>query len=160
MRAFPLIKKEVQRARLFIVGSGDLGPYQDILKEIGEADIEIENRWIADEEIGSYFARAHLAVCPYIEASQSGLIPLAYVFKVPVVATHVGGLKEQVEHGRTGLLVPPNDPLKFARACIEILKDSEKRKWMGEQGFNKAQREWNWDMITEKVLESLRKATH
>lgn len=158
LKAFSLIKKEIKEAKLLIVGEGDLNRYKTPLKEL--KDIKVENRWIKDEEIGGYFSGIDLLVCPYIEASQSGVIPIAYMFKIPVVATEVGGLEEQVNHGITGFLVSPNNPEELAKACINLLKDREKAKQMGENGFKKAFQEWNWETISEKVFQALKKTTN
>lgn len=45
----------------------------------------------------------------------------------PVVATSVGGLPEIVEDGRTGVLVPPRDPVALAEAIGELLLHPESR---------------------------------
>ncbi len=48
--------------------------------------------------------------------------------RIPLVGTSVGGLPEIVEHGRTGLLVPPRDPVALADALTGLLADSERRQ--------------------------------
>ncbi|MFZ9888374.1 MAG: glycosyltransferase, partial [Myxococcota bacterium] len=60
------------------------------------------------------FARADLVVLPYRSATGSGVIPLAYHYGKPVLATRTGGLVDVVEDGVTGFLVPPNDPAALA----------------------------------------------
>jgi glycosyltransferase involved in cell wall biosynthesis len=45
----------------------------------------------------------------------------------PLVATNVGGLAEVVEHGRTGILVPPRDPGALASAIADLLSDPDRR---------------------------------
>ena len=160
LEAFPLIKKQIPEVRLLIAGDGDIKPYEKTIEKLQKngGEIEIVNRWIKDEEIGDYFSRVQLVVCPYIEASQSGVIPIAYMFKLPVVASRVGGLEEQVSHGITGFLVASGEREELADACVEILKDENKRKKMGQAGYEFAKSEWNWQRVAEKILESLRKA--
>jgi glycosyltransferase involved in cell wall biosynthesis len=48
-----------------------------------------------------------------------------------VVATSVGGVPDVVEHGRTGLLVPPEDPAAVAEALIRLAADEDGRRVMG-----------------------------
>lgn len=156
LKAFPLIKKEIPNCRLLIVGKGNLKPYEKFLqKKI--SDIIIENKWIEEKELAKYFLQSDILVCPYLEASQSGVIPIAYAAKMPVVATRVGGLIEQVDNGITGFLVEPKDYLSLAQKIIFLLKNKKEMQLMGENGFLKAQKEWNWDIIAEKILDSLRK---
>ena len=57
----------------------------------------------------------------------------------PVVATRVGGLLEVIEEGATGKLVPPANPLALAGAVLEVLRDKEKARVMGEAGRLRAQ---------------------
>ncbi|MCB1030071.1 MAG: glycosyltransferase family 4 protein, partial [Acidimicrobiales bacterium] len=51
---------------------------------------------------------ASLALLPYRFASQSGVIPLCQALGVVPVVTNVGGLSEQVDHGRTGFIMSEN----------------------------------------------------
>jgi len=155
LRAFPLIKREIPNAQLWIVGSGNLKPYLKFLSKL--QGVKVENRWINDEEIADFFTKADLLVCPYEEASQSGVIPLAAAFKMPVIASRVNGLIEQIEDKTTGFLVQPKNIKELASYCILLLKNERKRKQMGENAFNKANREWNWEVVSEKVLESFKK---
>jgi glycosyltransferase involved in cell wall biosynthesis len=56
----------------------------------------------------------------------------------PVIASRLGGPLELVEEGRTGLLVPPNDPAALADALIALLKDPQRMMQMGEAGYQQA----------------------
>jgi glycosyltransferase involved in cell wall biosynthesis len=62
------------------------------------------DKWLSDEELFQVIFASDVVVFPYLEASQSGLIPICRALKVPVVVTPVGGLPEQVIHGVTGLV--------------------------------------------------------
>jgi glycosyltransferase involved in cell wall biosynthesis len=64
-----------------------------------------------------------------IEAMMSGL---------PVIATAVGGIPEQVVEGETGLLVPPGDPDTLARAVSRLLNDAGLRERTGAAGRRRA----------------------
>ena len=57
---------------------------------------------------------------------------------VPVVATAVGGLPDQIEHGRTGLLVPPDDAEALGAALVELLADPGRARVLGEAGRRRA----------------------
>lgn len=154
--AFSIVTRHVPNARLLIVGSGDMSPYEQRVN--GRSDIVVVNRWIPDEEVAAYFRQGDVVVIPCSSASQSGVIPVAYTCKLPVVATAVGGLSEQVESGRTGLLVPPGDPAALAEACITLLTNRSLAVAMGEAGYRLAQSRWGWAGIAEKVYASCRAA--
>lgn len=156
LEAFDIIKNEIPEARLLIVGSGMLDKYKEPLSKL--EDVHLVNRWISEQEIWEYFARSAFVVLPYVDASQSGIIPLAYSFKKPVVATNVGGLAEQVTNGVTGYLVPAKNAAALARACVELLKNPNKRIYMGEAGYKKSVTEWNWDNIGEKIYQCCKSA--
>lgn len=156
LRAFPKIKEQVPEARLIIAGNGELKPYAQLLK--GLSNIEVANRWIAEEEVAGFFERASLVVLPYTEATQSGVIPIAYSFGLPVIATKTGGLEEQVIHGKTGYLVPPSDLDALAEACVKLLENEPLAFKMGLAGYQLATKKWNWDIIAEKIFECCVKA--
>src|SRR5690606_16971449 len=79
------------------------------------------DRYIANDEVPALFRSSDLVVKPYIQATQSGVVPVAYQFGVPVIASRVGGLAEVIRDGETGYLVPPGDPDALADKILLYL---------------------------------------
>lgn len=153
--AEPLITKEFPDLKIVIAGKGSFKEYKKIKEK---SNFEIFNEFVPDEMVSELFQKAKVVVLPYIEASQSGVIPIAYAFKKPVVATSVGSIPEIVEEGVTGLIVPPKDHKALAYAVLKLLKDEELRKQMGENAFIKMKADLSWDKIAEKTIRVYKKA--
>jgi glycosyltransferase involved in cell wall biosynthesis len=143
-------------AHLLIVGEGDIRPYQLILQQI--PDIEVVNRWVAESEIPAFFQRATLVVLPYTSASQSGVLPVAANFGLPVIASRAGGIPEQILHGQTGLLTDPGSVAGLAQAIKQLLDDPILAQTLGENLRMEFQQHRNWAQITQKVYLACEKA--
>ncbi len=157
IRAEPMITKEVPDARIVIAGTGeDFGRYRAMM--VHPERFEVHNEFVSDGDRDDLFSRASVVVLPYVDASQSGVIPLAYTFSKPVVATTVGALPEAVEHGRTGYLVPPRDESALAEAVIRLLKDRELRLSMGAAGKRKIDTEASPETVARETLAVYRQA--
>ena len=83
--------------------------------------------------------------CPYValEAMASG---------TPIVATYAGGLPEIVKHGRTGLLVRPEDPAGLADAICELMNDPVKRARMGAEARRDAENKFSASKVVEQMV--------
>lgn len=79
LQSVPYIKKEIPHFKLIIAGSGNFTEYQNLVDDMEE--IEVHNQFIKDEEVPAFFQRAKIVVLPYIEGTQTGIIPIAYAFK-------------------------------------------------------------------------------
>lgn len=159
IRAEPLITKDIPDARVMIAGQGeDLRPYEELM--VNPAKFVVLNQVIPNELVAELFQRASVVALPYTEASQSGVVAIAYAFGKPVVATDVGSIPEIVEDGRTGLIVPPHDPRRLAEAIISLLKNKPLRKKLGEKAHRKAMTEMSWPTIAQKVASIYDKALH
>jgi glycosyltransferase involved in cell wall biosynthesis len=75
-----------------------------------------------------------------------------------VVASNVGGLPDTVQHGETGLLVPPGDPAALAAAVTELLADPGRRREMGRLGRARCLRQFDI-AVTVAKLETLYRNT-
>jgi glycosyltransferase involved in cell wall biosynthesis len=84
---------------------------------------ELRDRYIGDSELIELLRTHHIVLLPYRDATQSGIVPLAYAAGRPVAASAVGGLGEVVADGRTGRLVTPGNPEALADAVVEISLD-------------------------------------
>jgi glycosyltransferase involved in cell wall biosynthesis len=123
--AMPEVLDVLPMAHLWIVGEfwDDPFPYQQLIHSLEiEEHVTIVNRYVPNEELPRYFQSADIVVLPYIDATQSAVVQLAYGFGRPVITTDVGGLREVVQEGLTGLLVPPGDSSTFAQAIIRYFE--------------------------------------
>lgn len=96
--------------QLLIAGEsyGDFGKYRQLIEASPAKNrIQTRNQYISDEEVPVLFSAADILVLPYKSATQSGVIPVAYHFEVPIVATDVGSLKDTVETAGTGIVCRP-----------------------------------------------------
>ena len=157
IQAETLISKEIPDVKIIIAGKRDkFNKYEKMI--INKDRFIIKNYIISNEEISELFQKASLIVLPYLEATQSGIIPLAYVFGKPVVVTNVGALSDVVENGKTGFIVPPKNPKALADAVIKLLRYDKLRKEMGKNAYNFAMTELSWDRIAEMTIEVYKKA--
>jgi glycosyltransferase involved in cell wall biosynthesis len=99
---FRLLHEAHPGATLRVVGEGDAEALAPGLSAL--PGVTVERRWVAEDAIAPLLAEADAVVLPYREASQSGIAPQALAMGIPVVATPVGGLTEQVREGQGGIL--------------------------------------------------------
>ena len=124
LEAMKRVHTQYPKMRLIVAGKGK---YPFDITEYQQLDyIEFRNRFIPDDELAELIQGAYCAVCPYKDATQSGVVMSAFAFNKPIIATNVGGLPEQVEHDKYGLIVPSCDVDALANAMMHLLSHPEK----------------------------------
>ncbi len=149
--AFAQVSARRPNVRLLIAGDGSLGPYRRQLKNLKR--VEIINRWVAEDEISQLFERADMVVLPYTSASQSGVLAVAAGYGLPVIATQVGGLPEQISDGKTGLLVPPGSAEALAAAIERLLDDHDLANQLGRALRREFEEQRSWEKVAGKLLD-------
>lgn len=125
LKSMPLILERAPDSKLLIVGESydDPNQYASLIADLGLSDsVTMVDRFIPNEEVGDYYAKADLVILPYREATQSGILNIAYGFEKPVLVTNVGGLAEFVDEEKTGLIVEPESPHALAEGVFRFLK--------------------------------------
>lgn len=117
VEAIELLKARGVSVSLGVVGAGDIGSLRSRLAAL---DAEVINRTLPDAEVAELLTRYDAVTCSHIEASQSGVAALAFGNCMPVVATPVGGLVEQVIPGQTGVLAASVTPRALADAIYQL----------------------------------------
>ena len=100
----------------------------------------------------NHYRDADILVNPsFSEAFGMSLVE-AMACQVPVIATRVGGMKEIVEQGETGILVEPGDASVLAEGILRLLLDEDLRKLMGKAARKRAVELFSWEKIAENLL--------
>ncbi len=92
------------------------------------------------DNVGDYLSILDVFTYPSLHEGMGSAIIDAMDFSLPVVATNVDGIPDIVEHGTTGLLVPPADGEALADAFLRLYRDPELRRNMGRAGKERAAR--------------------
>lgn len=126
----------------------DKQPYVDLVVTLGLGDrIHIVDRYIPNEDVGRYFAAADVVVLPYVSATQSGIVQIAFGLDRPVISTKVGGLPEAVDHGKTGLLVEPQSAERLAEAILEYFHSDLEPGFTAEIKRQKGRFDWSQALV-------------
>lgn len=152
LNAMPLIRDQIPNISLWIVGDFDnhKDDYLGIIEEQNlEASIRLVEGYIPDQEVEPYFAASDLVVLPYISATQSGIVQIAYGFEKPVVVTDVGGLPDVVEEGKTGYIVPNQNAEAIADAVLRFFRKDVDINWA--QNIQAKSTEFSWETMTDRI---------
>ncbi|HEY5539313.1 MAG TPA: glycogen synthase [Thermoplasmata archaeon] len=142
-------------------GKPDTPEIEDQLRRVVHADPRIVwiHQMLGDPDLVNLYNEAAVFACPSVY-EPFGIINLeAMACETPVVATRVGGIKEVVVHGETGLLVPPGDPPRLGRAIAKLIENPTLGARMGKAGRRRVSRYFTWDRIAERTLRLYRSLT-
>jgi glycosyltransferase involved in cell wall biosynthesis len=124
-----------------IVGEGPLGHHlEETVDHLRLRDCVSMLGPLSHDVVMEKYEDASIFVLPCITGSDGArdgiptVILEAMAMRLPVVSTELSGIPEAVQHGTTGLLVEPNDPMALANALRQLLDDDELCKRMGIQG--------------------------
>ena len=150
--AFALVRDRLPAARLTLAGpvmtDVDLPALSARAAEIGQVDLR--PGYVPMAELPALFGAHRVVMFTYSTVNISGSIHMAYTFGRPVVATAVGAMGDNVDQGRTGLLVPP-DPAAVAEAMLTVL-DPATADAMGAAAASHAEHRASWSGVAAKAL--------
>lgn len=108
--------------------------------------------FVDHRELGAHYARAAVVACPSLREGYGMACLEAMAYGKPVVASAVGGLRDLVVDGETGLLVPPGDPAALRAALERLLGDPELRRRLGAAARERARTRFSWDAAVAATL--------
>ena len=121
--------------------------------------IEFDLGWKTDKELMAHLDWADACILPYVEASQSGVAPLAFKRGRPVIATPVGGLPEQIDHERTGLITGAVSAEALAACITRFAQDRALLLRCADNALAEAQGPLSWQALAPRFSEVLETAT-
>lgn len=152
--AMPQIKKKLSKCKLMVIGSFEnKEEYVKLIRSLNiESSVILKDDYTPDNEVEKYFAAADLVAVPYIDATQSGIVQIAYGFEKPCLVTNVGGLPDVVENEVTGYVVEPCNSEVIANAIIDYF--TKDRFMQMNKNIKLKSEEFSWEHMV-KTIESL-----
>lgn len=157
--AMPKILQKTPKAKLIIVGLGDLQEYLGNLVKTMRLDNSVKFRFefVPEEERILHYAACDVAVFPSLYEPFGIVVLEAMSMAKPVVVGGAGvsGMREIViacGEEQCGYHINPADPTDIAWGINSTLESREKMKWLGQNGRRRVLNEFTWEKIAEKTL--------
>ncbi|GAB4500572.1 MAG: glycosyltransferase [Anaerolineales bacterium] len=151
IEALAELRARGSKLRLLVVGEfwEDMTVYLRLIESRGlSAQIQIENRYISDEEIGLYFSSADVFVAPYIGGTQSAAVKVALGFGLPIVISRAI-ISEELENDATHRLywVDPQDVSALADAMEQGCQEGSSISALGANPADGSE----WDRLVDAI---------
>lgn len=141
--------------RLLVIGAGERGEERELARlaeRAGVSDQLDQRGWSDQATIAAAFAAADVALAPFADTLMNRAKGMAKLLQLlhaglPVVASRVGQAAEYIEHGQSGLLVPPDNGGALAQAVLVLLADPAWAATLGQAGQQRAIAELSWQRL-------------
>ncbi|WML46866.1 glycosyltransferase [Neobacillus sp. PS3-34] len=156
IKAFAKIHTSYSDSKLLIVGDGpQRAEYEQLAASLGIADVTTFTGRVPNNEVPDYINKMDIFAVPSTEDSESfGVAAVeAMACGVPVVVSNVGGLPEVVIEGKTGYVVPKENPEQLAAAFLKLVENPEVRAEMGKNGIQHVKEHYDWIDNANGMLE-------
>ncbi|HUI06866.1 MAG TPA: glycosyltransferase [Verrucomicrobiae bacterium] len=149
--AAPAVLTRFPQATFALAGEGEcLAELQQQSRDLG---IEQHVRFVGHvEDVAGFLAAVDVFVLPSLSEGLANALMEAMAMARPIVATAVGGNCELLEHERSGLLVPPGDPVTMADAIVTLLADRVRARALGRAAQARI-RPYSVECMTRRVEE-------
>lgn len=130
---------------------GSFDGYAQQIEELSIGDrCHVFQRYISDGEVPWFFSAADVCMLTYKSATQSGITGIAQHFELPMIATHVGGLAETIQHGKTGLICRDRSPKSIADSVITYFEEGMRTSMSME--LARENKNNTWEGFADKLL--------
>jgi len=155
IRALPAVVETLPEMRYLIAGDGE---HREALESEADA-LGLSDRIIFSgmtDDVPSLLAAVDVFILPSLTEALPTVVIEAMAAGLPVVATDVGGIREMVGHGTSGLIVPPADPAALADATVRILVSRRQASAMGMTGVRLAAERFDVHRQARRLVDEYR----
>lgn len=163
LRALPELLRDWPNLTYVILGDGP--DYSRLAQLSNELRVTRNVRFVARsaQPLADYYNACDIFVMPVREEPGDiegfGLVFLeAGACEKPVIGARAGGVPDAIIDGRTGLIVPPDDPAAVTKAVGSLLREPTRREALGRAARERILRESTWDHAAERIAGRLHDA--
>jgi glycosyltransferase involved in cell wall biosynthesis len=156
--AMPMVIREFPDVKLTLAGGGPVR--EQLQHQINRLQLQNSVNLpgkVSAEELERLFSQGDMFVLPAIidkngDTEGLGVVLIeAMTYKMPVIASNVGGIPDVIVPGKSGILVEEKNPSALAGAIIGLLKDPRKMQETGEMGHAFIAKEFSWKRVTGEI---------
>jgi glycosyltransferase involved in cell wall biosynthesis len=150
LRAAACVCAAVPDARFLVAGDGPLR--EELLALAGRLGFGEPVRFLGYRaDARALIGLLDVLVVPSLTEGTPLIVLEAMAAGIPVVASAVGGIPDQIRHNKEGLLVPAGDPAALAEALLELLQDPDRARSLGEAALRRADSEFNHATMVRRI---------
>lgn len=155
VQAVAALRRYLPDVQLRIVGDGPLhAEHVALVDRLGLHGTVTFLGAIADEQVKRQYAHADVFCLPSRQEGFGIVFLEAMIAGLPIVSTTAAAIPEVVQHGATGILVPPQDVASLAGALLMLLTDRERRMAYGAAA-REAVLQYDWRRVAQTFLHEL-----
>ena len=126
-------------------------PYRKKIDDLGIKDnVYLLSSFMPEDKVRYFFSACDCLVLPYIDATQSGIVPLAYYYDKPVIVSNVGGLSEVVIDGKTGFVIKPMSSNEIIEAVNRFYNEKLESKF--SENIKLEKKKYLWETFIDNIL--------
>jgi glycosyltransferase involved in cell wall biosynthesis len=148
-KSIDIVGEKLQNREILFIGLGEEGE--------DERRGNVTIRFVPFQKDANTVAQYYQAADIYLHAALADNFPVvileALACGTPVIATSIGGIPEQIKDGRTGILVPPQDPDEMAARIVQLTRDDNLRLSMGNHASEDAAMHFDLDRQVDVYLD-------
>jgi glycosyltransferase involved in cell wall biosynthesis len=121
-----------------------------VIEQTGAQDVFLPG-WRSHGDLALGLNAADVVVLPSVHEQFGQVLVEGMACGLPVIAVNNHGPATIVDHGETGLLVPPDDQEAMAGALVRMVNEPDSRRQMGEMAYERSRQRYSWPALAEKV---------
>jgi len=150
LEALAKLRSQVSNWVCWIAGKGEAE--KSLKKKVAALGLERYVKFLGRRsDVPALLKQAHIVVIPSLQDNYPYSLVEAQVAGKAVIASQVGGITEMIEHGKTGLLVPPGDSRKLSEQLLLLSRNQELRDHLAKQSRDWATEHFSLEKMTVQV---------
>lgn len=131
------------------------GSFQDYLASIEASplknNIKVMQEYIPDEKVSLLFSAADVLVLPYRDATQSGVVAVAYQMETPLIATNVGALGDSIRKASTGIVVNDVSSIALSEGIKGYFAEEETNREIFIKHIKEEKKRLSWAVFSDEL---------
>lgn len=153
LKAIKYVRKEIKDIRLTIIGKGYMEHYVHLMKNILniKRNVVLKTDVDSKKKLAKYYRNSNVFIAPSLYGESFGIVILeAMASMTPPIASYQGGIKEIIDHGKTGFMFSRRNAKKLAEYIETLLTDKKLWSKMSKNAYRESKK-YDWKKVVKQI---------